>query len=77
MTTLGATGEYPDGKLNDTDEGELCLAIGRRNGLVSMQFGKPIAWFSFPPTQAREMAQALLTHAEACELDEEAPHDHD
>jgi hypothetical protein len=61
---LGATGEFPDGKLNDHDEGELRFGvITDAEGNVCMHFGKPVAWFGMPPAQAVELAQLLIKHA--------------
>jgi hypothetical protein len=39
---LGATGDFPDGKLDQTDEGELALEVCRlENGLVRIGLGPP------------------------------------
>ena len=35
---LGATGAFPDGKMNKTDEGELRMAISSANGFVRIDF---------------------------------------
>jgi len=60
---LGATGAYPDGKLNASDEGELRMAVSSANGLVRIDFGKPIEWFAMPANQAKELAALLMRHA--------------
>lgn len=61
---LGASGAFPDGKLNRHDEGELRLAVGRdANGLVRVEFGKPVAWLALPPNEAKELAALLMRHA--------------
>ena len=60
---LGATGAFPEGKLNATDEGELRMAVSSANGLVRIDFGKPIAWVAFPANQAKELAALLVRHA--------------
>jgi hypothetical protein len=60
---LGATGAFPDGKLNRTDEGELRMAVSSVNGLVRIDFGKPTAWVAFPANQAKELAALLMIHA--------------
>jgi hypothetical protein len=64
---LGATGLHPDGVLNDHDEGELKFGIARDpvDGLVHVNFGKPVAWFAFPPQDAIGLARLLLKHAGA------------
>lgn len=63
---LGATGGFPFGRLGRDDEGELqmALAADRRNGIVRVEFGKPIAWLGLPSWHARELARALLDKAE-------------
>lgn len=60
---LGATGQFPGGKLNTDDEGELRLAIGDVDGKVLLDFGKPIHWIAFDPDQALEIARTLVKHA--------------
>jgi hypothetical protein len=66
---MGATGRYPYGKMSDADEGELAVALATdvRNGVVRMEFGKPVAWLALPAAHARQFAQMLL--AKADELD--------
>lgn len=61
---LGGTGAFPEGRSQPNDEGELKMAIGVTDGgLVHIEFGKPIAWLSMSPGQAKEMAALLLRHA--------------
>ena len=60
---LGATGEFPEGKVTPEDEGEIKIAIGSKTGTVCMEFGKPIAWIGFTPQQARQIAVTLMEHA--------------
>lgn len=60
---LGATGKFPEGKLNQNDEGELRFSVGTRDGNVFMSFGKPVAWFAVPPEQAVDLAEILIRHA--------------
>lgn len=60
---LGATGSFPEGKLDASDEGELRLAVSSSNGLVRIDFGKPTAWVAFPANQAKELAALLMQHA--------------
>ena len=63
---MGATGQHPYGKLNRTDEGELAvaLAVDKRNGVIKLEFGKPVAWLALPSTHARQLAKVLLESAE-------------
>lgn len=61
---LGATGKFPAGKLNKDDEGELQLAIGvTRDGLVRIDFGKPVAWLAMTKADAAKFAGLLMKHA--------------
>lgn len=64
---LGATGKFPQGVLNDNDEGELTIgiALDPLDGLVHLDFGKPVAWTAFSPETAVQIARTLLKHAGA------------
>jgi len=64
---LGPTGEFPEGKLHPSDEGELRFAVGRKSGNVILDFGKPVAWIGMPPAIARQMAASLIQQAQAVE----------
>lgn len=61
---LGPTGQFPEGKLNENDEGEIRIAIISQNGKVVIDFGKPTAWIGFTPEQARGIAESLVAHAD-------------
>ena len=65
MNKIGATGEFPNGKLNDADEGELAIgvAIDKEKGVVLLEFGKPVNWLGLYPAQAREIAAILIAKA--------------
>jgi hypothetical protein len=58
----GPTGEFPQGKLNEHDEGELKLMISHNEELLTIDFGKPVAWIAMPKAQALQFAFAILTH---------------
>jgi len=62
---VGATGKFPQGKLNDDDEGELRMAIAydKVDGIVRLEFGKPVKWLGLPPPEAIQLAEKLLWHA--------------
>lgn len=60
---LGATGQFPDGKLTEKDEGELRLAIAAVDGKVVMTFGTPVAWVGMDPDQAQIVGEAFLKKA--------------
>lgn len=60
---LGATGEFPKGKIHESDEGETRIAVGHREGNVILDFGTPTTWLGFPPETALELARAIQQHA--------------
>jgi hypothetical protein len=66
---LGATGRYPRGPMDATDEGELraAMAVDHRNAVIRIEFGKPVAWLALPSAEARAWAAALIEKAD--ELD--------
>jgi len=66
---IGATGHFPRGASDETDEGELRLAMAtdHQQGIIRVVFGKSVAWIGLPSTEARAFAKALLEKAD--ELD--------
>jgi hypothetical protein len=60
---LGATGRFPQGKLNDDDAGELQFGVAHTSEKVVINFGKPIAWVGMDPDQADAFAQLIVQHA--------------
>ena len=62
---LGATGNFPDGKLNENDQGELALSIGidREKNVIIMNFGTQVAWIGIPKQQAIEMGEGMIKRA--------------
>ena len=66
---LGATGERPYGDLGGGDQGELRAAIATdvKNGVLRIEFGKPVAWLALPAAHARQLARMLLEGAKALE----------
>lgn len=60
---LGATGKFPDGKLNDDDEGEIQIGLTEKDGVVVLDFGKPVSWVGFSKEQAKEIGQMLIDKA--------------
>lgn len=61
--TLGATGQFPEGKLTSHDEGELRFAVGIALGQVTIDFGKSVAWIGMSPEIAVKLATSLISHA--------------
>ncbi len=64
---LGATGRFPEGKLNPDDEGELRCAIHIEADCVRLDFGKNVSWLSVTPTDARRLAALLIEKANTIE----------
>lgn len=66
---FGATGEYPSGKLGDTDKGGLTygVAADSESRKVVMRFWKPVAWIGFNPPEARQLATVLTAKADSIE----------
>lgn len=60
---LGPTGKFPQGKDYSDDEGELQLGIAHDQDNVIVNFGTPVAWLALPPSEAIQLAQAILHHA--------------
>jgi hypothetical protein len=56
-------GEFPNGKLNQNDEGALAVVVGHEKNSVVLRFPKPVSWIGFTPEQAIDIAQSLITHA--------------
>lgn len=61
---LGATGQFPDGKMSNDDEGEIKFAIAHSSEQVVVNLGKPVAWLAMSPQQAMDVADVLRNHAE-------------
>lgn len=63
---LGATGTYPEGKVNKQDEGGIRFAIGRdQQGNVVIDFGKDVSWIAMQPEQAMELGRRIMAQAGA------------
>ena len=58
---LGATGEFPRGKITESDEGEIKLAIKAdpETQTIIFHFGKPIVWIGFSVEQIDEIIAVL------------------
>ena len=59
---LGALGEFPQGKIDETDEGALRIAVGRDllNGVVRIDFGTRVTWLGMDIETASEFAAAII-----------------
>lgn len=63
-TVVGETGDFPEGKLTDHDEGGIVFALGVVEGKIILHFGKSVAWVGMNPAQAKELAGLLEHRAE-------------
>ena len=66
--SIGAMGNYPEGKLTEADEGAIQFAVTNTMGKVVVNFGKPVAWLGMNPSDARSLATVLLKQAAQAEL---------
>jgi len=60
---LGATGDFPQGKVHPTDEGGLRMAIGHKDGKVFVAFGTPTEWIGLDKNSALALANCIIEHA--------------
>jgi hypothetical protein len=62
---IGATGEFPQGKLNETDDGELNMAVAadKVTNLVILRFGTPVLWIGMNVQEAEGLAGLLTQKA--------------
>jgi len=62
---IGGTGEFPYGKMNPSDQGELTVGVAAdpSTGTIKFMFGKPVAWLALPVAHARQLAKVLLEKA--------------
>ena len=61
---LGGTGRFPDGKIDDNDEGELRMQATVREGVLCIDFSKTVGMIGFDPDSARVFAKRLAVFAE-------------
>ena len=61
---LGATGKHPEGKLTESDEGEIGFSVFEYEGKIIMNFNTPVYWFGMNKEQAKAVAESLLKHCE-------------
>jgi hypothetical protein len=58
----GPMGQFPEGKSEPGDEGQIKTLVSSDGTNVRVDFGKPIAWFAMPKPQALVFAFAVLEH---------------
>lgn len=55
--------KYPQGKLNDDDEGALLIAMAIKDKTLIIDFGKPTHWIGLPKDQAIVFSKMILEAA--------------
>lgn len=62
---LGATGEFPRGKIDRLDEGQIKFAIAadHKTDTVIINFGKKVVWLGMTADEALDIAQSLIKKA--------------
>lgn len=63
---FGATGKFPMGEFDASDEGEIAFGVASHRGKVIINFGKPVAWLGMDARQAAGLAALLIQHANRC-----------
>ena len=58
-------GEFPEGRLNESDEGAIPMEVGHHSGKVIIRFPKAATWIGLTGDGAMELAQCLIEHAKA------------
>lgn len=58
------TDQFPRGKLNDADEGQLEMRIGVRDKTIILDFGKPVVWFAMDYYTARSFIDNVMKRAQ-------------
>ena len=69
---LGSTGNFPDGKISEDDEGELKFAVLTRNNNIMIIFGKPVGWLDLSKDTAKQLVKGLMKQIALCERKEDS-----
>lgn len=67
--TPGPTGEFPNGQLNEDDDGELAITIvaDKKDGVVILDFGKSTAWIGLAPDNVYALVEVMKEKAKEIE----------
>lgn len=63
LKDFGATKKFPEGKLNENDEGEIKFGITHAEDRVIMNFNTAVKWIGFTKEQAIQVAETLIKHS--------------
>ena len=64
---IGPTGDFPQGKLRDDDNGALSFRVGILENKIVVQFGVPVEWIGLDAPLARALAAKLIEKADLIE----------
>ena len=56
---LSGMEQFPDGQLNETDEGALAIAVKVENGRLILDFGKDLSWIGLDKASLRRWIDLL------------------
>lgn len=56
-------GEFPDGKLNDQDEGAIAMVVSIDSHRVRLEFPKRVKWVACTADEAAELAIEIMRQA--------------
>jgi len=59
---LGPTHKFPEGKWQDTDEGEIRFAVYYQDRKVFLEFGTSVKWIGMNANQAIELGNILINN---------------
>ena len=65
----GPTGEFPNGRLNNYDDGELAIGVtaDKENNVLIIDFNKEIGWLGLKPEEAYDLSRLLFQKAKELE----------
>jgi hypothetical protein len=61
---FGATGQFPEEKLTQNDEGEIQFGVSTYKHEVIINFGTPVKWIGFNKELAHKLADSIHRHAD-------------
>ena len=59
----GPTGEFPEGKLDPSDEGELGIRITLLADVIHVEFGTSVRWLALGADDAESLGRTLVKMA--------------
>jgi len=72
VIVLGPTGNYPQGKADVDDCGELNIMLSVRDGNIIIEFGTAVTWIGMDPSQAIQVGQGIIDFALEQQKDDDA-----